>query len=208
MVYLILLYPFLLYPIPALLYPILLYLIPLYQIPILPLILNSVMTNSPKPASHVRSDTTNLCYISGGSAIRTATTSTFKCNEKESPHNRIYWPSDSASPTQCSRSPSGKRYVCDKACFWLQSCTLWTQVRNIKLNVIWNYYFSPNSRVAELLDYSCEELTGSSLYRLCHVEDVHIIRKTHEDRENLLELYDQNTNCINQYIFQFLTKAK
>ena len=39
-----------------------------------------------------------------------------------------------------------------------------------------------------MLDYSCDDLTGASLYGLCHVEDIHIIRKTHEDRK---------TNAVN-----------
>ncbi len=33
------------------------------------------------------------------------------------------------------------------------------------------------------MDYTAEELTGCSLYALCHGEDVHKIRKTHEDCE-------------------------
>ena len=45
------------------------------------------------------------------------------------------------------------------------------------------------SRVAELLDYTCDDLTGASLYGLCHVEDVHIIRKTHEDRKTYIFKY-------------------
>jgi len=36
-------------------------------------------------------------------------------------------------------------------------------------------------RVSELLDYTAEELTGQSLYALCHGEDVHKLRRTHED---------------------------
>jgi hypothetical protein len=38
-------------------------------------------------------------------------------------------------------------------------------------------------RVSELLDYTSEELTGQSLYALCHGEDVHKLRRTHEDRK-------------------------
>ena len=37
------------------------------------------------------------------------------------------------------------------------------------------------SRVSELLDYTAEELTGQSMYALCHGEDVHKLKNTHED---------------------------
>lgn len=43
------------------------------------------------------------------------------------------------------------------------------------------FYFLSVFRVSELLDYSAEELTGQSMYALCHGEDVHNIRRTHED---------------------------
>ena len=36
-------------------------------------------------------------------------------------------------------------------------------------------------RVSELLDYTAEEMTGMSLYALCHGEDVQKMKKTHED---------------------------
>ena len=36
-------------------------------------------------------------------------------------------------------------------------------------------------RVSELLDYTAEEMTGMSLYALCHGEDVHKLKNTHED---------------------------
>lgn len=36
-------------------------------------------------------------------------------------------------------------------------------------------------KVSELLDYTAEELTGMSLYALCHGEDVHKLKSTHED---------------------------
>ena len=39
-------------------------------------------------------------------------------------------------------------------------------------------------RVSELLDYTADDLTGQSLYALCHGEDVHKMRKTHEDRKH------------------------
>ena len=36
-------------------------------------------------------------------------------------------------------------------------------------------------RVSELLDYSAEEMTGMSMYALCHGENVHKLKSTHED---------------------------
>ena len=35
--------------------------------------------------------------------------------------------------------------------------------------------------MSELLDYTAEELTGQSMYALCHGEDVHKLKNTHED---------------------------
>ena len=45
--------------------------------------------------------------------------------------------------------------------------------------LIKDFFFS--SRVSELLDYTAEELTGQSMYALCHGEDVHKLKNTHED---------------------------
>ena len=45
-------------------------------------------------------------------------------------------------------------------------------------------------RVTELLDYTPEELTGESLYTLCHGEDATKLRKCHMDckfKFNLIE---------------------
>lgn len=39
------------------------------------------------------------------------------------------------------------------------------------------------SRVTELLDYTPEEITGESLYTLCHGEDVNKLKKCHMDRK-------------------------
>jgi len=39
-------------------------------------------------------------------------------------------------------------------------------------------------KVSELLDYTADDLTGQSLYALCHGEDVHKMKKTHEDLLN------------------------
>ena len=50
-----------------------------------------------------------------------------------------------------------------------------------------NYYYTNKKfffRVSELLDYTADDLTGQSLYALCHGEDVHKMRKTHEDRKH------------------------
>ena len=41
-------------------------------------------------------------------------------------------------------------------------------------------------RVSELLDYSAEEMTGMSMYALCHGEDVHKLKSTHEDCKYLV----------------------
>ena len=35
--------------------------------------------------------------------------------------------------------------------------------------------------MSELLDYTAEEMTGMSLYALCHGEDVCKLKSTHED---------------------------
>ena len=40
--------------------------------------------------------------------------------------------------------------------------------------------------MSELLDYTAEEMTGMSLYALCHGEDVHKLKNTHEDRKIFL----------------------
>ena len=36
-------------------------------------------------------------------------------------------------------------------------------------------------RIAELLDFAAEDLTGRSLYALCHAGDVRLLRKSHTD---------------------------
>ena len=38
-------------------------------------------------------------------------------------------------------------------------------------------------RVSEMLDYSAEDLTGRSLYTLCHGADAYLLRKAHVDRK-------------------------
>ena len=40
-----------------------------------------------------------------------------------------------------------------------------------------------SARVSEMLDYSAEDLTGRSLYTLCHGADAHLLRKAHVDRK-------------------------
>ena len=42
-------------------------------------------------------------------------------------------------------------------------------------------FLSYSFRVSELLDYTAEDMTGMSLYALCHGEDVHKLKSTHED---------------------------
>jgi len=51
---------------------------------------------------------------------------------------------------------------------------------------------SVSLRVAELLDYTAEELTGMNMYTLCHGEDVQKMRKCHLDREYLNSFYAIN----------------
>lgn len=41
--------------------------------------------------------------------------------------------------------------------------------------------FFISCRIAELLEFVAEDLTGRSLYTLCHVEDVRLLRKAHTD---------------------------
>jgi hypothetical protein len=40
-------------------------------------------------------------------------------------------------------------------------------------------------RVSEMLDYTAEDLTGRSMYSLCHASDVDKIRQTHTDRKSI-----------------------
>ena len=46
---------------------------------------------------------------------------------------------------------------------------------------LYSNFFILFLRVSELLDYSAEEMTGMSMYALCHGEDVHKLKSTHED---------------------------
>jgi hypothetical protein len=41
------------------------------------------------------------------------------------------------------------------------------------------FYF----RVSEMLDYTADDLTGRSMYSLCHASDIDKIRQTHTDRK-------------------------
>lgn len=52
-------------------------------------------------------------------------------------------------------------------------------------------------RVAEILDYTADELTGMNMYTLCHGEDVGKLRKCHLDRK-----YSINTTAIT-IIFEY-----
>ncbi len=53
------------------------------------------------------------------------------------------------------------------------------------------------NRVSELLDYNAEDITDVSLYSLCHGEDVHKIRKTHEDRKGQSYLNETTAHRYN-----------
>ena len=48
--------------------------------------------------------------------------------------------------------------------------------------VLFNFYYC---RVSEMLDYTADDLTGRSMYSLCHGSDVDKIRQTHTDRKFL-----------------------
>ena len=41
--------------------------------------------------------------------------------------------------------------------------------------------------MSELLDYTAEEMTGMSLYALCHGEDVCKLKSTHEDCKYIVQ---------------------
>lgn len=45
-------------------------------------------------------------------------------------------------------------------------------------------------RVAEILDYTADELTGMNMYTLCHGEDVGKLRKCHLDREYIIFTFE------------------
>lgn len=49
------------------------------------------------------------------------------------------------------------------------------------------------SRVADLLDYTADELTGMNLYTLCHGEDANRLRKSHVDCKYIFQsVYQSN----------------
>ncbi|XP_059096323.1 protein trachealess-like isoform X1 [Tigriopus californicus] len=54
-------------------------------------------------------------------------------------------------------------------------------------------------KISELLDYSCDDVVGLSLYALCHGEDVHKIRKMHEDLLNKGQVMSNYFRLINKY---------
>lgn len=62
-------------------------------------------------------------------------------------------------------------------------------------------------RVAEILDYTADELTGMNMYTLCHGEDVGKLRKCHLDRKYIY--YDMhalyNVTAINFIILYYNT---
>lgn len=43
-------------------------------------------------------------------------------------------------------------------------------------------------RVSDLLDFIAEDLSGRSLYTLCHAEDVRLLRKAHTDRKSFFSI--------------------
>lgn len=53
-------------------------------------------------------------------------------------------------------------------------------------------------KVSELLDYTAEEMTGMSMYALCHGEDVHKLRITHEDLLNKGQVMSNYYRILNK----------
>jgi len=53
-------------------------------------------------------------------------------------------------------------------------------------------------KVSELLDYSAEEMTGMSMYALCHGEDVHKLKSTHEDLLNKGQVMSNYFRILNK----------
>jgi len=53
-------------------------------------------------------------------------------------------------------------------------------------------------KVSELLDYTADEMTGMSLYSLCHGEDVHKLKNTHEDLLNKGQVMSNYYRILNK----------
>eukprot|EP00095_Tigriopus_kingsejongensis_P004497 snap_masked-scaffold1746_size29152-processed-gene-0.3 protein:Tk04497 transcript:snap_masked-scaffold1746_size29152-processed-gene-0.3-mRNA-1 annotation:"protein trachealess" len=54
-------------------------------------------------------------------------------------------------------------------------------------------------KISELLDYTCDDVVGLSMYALCHGEDVHKIRKTHEDLLNKGQVMSEYFRLMNKF---------
>ena len=52
-----------------------------------------------------------------------------------------------------------------------------------------------DQRFAELLDFAADDLTGRSLYALCHAGDVRLLRKSHTDRKPIQQDNLLGINC-------------
>lgn len=112
----------------------------------------------------------------------------------------FHWSGHRFATSERPRSQTRKRHVRHSTHLRFQDCALRAKVRVFRLFLaIFSYElrrllgwktltsqllkFNYAYRVSELLDYTAEELTGQSLYSLCHGEDVHKLRRTHEDRK-------------------------
>jgi hypothetical protein len=58
-----------------------------------------------------------------------------------------------------------------------------------------------------MLDYTAEDLTGRSMYSLCHASDVDKIRQTHTDRKSIFISDSQRTKADLQY-FRILDRER
>ena len=63
-----------------------------------------------------------------------------------------------------------------------------------------------------MLDYTAEELTGQSMYALCHGEDVHKLKNTHEDckfqKTKKLQIYQKKKQMSIFLFFSVLNKGQ
>ena len=127
-----------------------------------------------------------VVWIPRGAAPGPAEASVFISTHQEVQHSDhgIYWSGNCSASSLRSWSQTWDRHVCHQAFFWLQNCPLWSKVsprKNMKKKLGNIHIFF--HRVADLLDYSADDLTGKSLYALCHGGDVDKIKQTHTDRK-------------------------
>lgn len=63
----------------------------------------------------------------------------------------------------------------------LSQIVMFCNVHSTYVENIYVYTFFFIFRVADLLDYTADEITGMNLYTLCHGEDANKLRKSHVD---------------------------